>query len=61
MTFTKRFGVGLIMVFVGILTAFNYVSTYRTIDILLFFLGMASALTGTVMMFRGIEAKKTNP
>ncbi len=58
MHFTKKFFFGLTLVFIGTLTAFNCVSTYRKRDIIFFLLGMASALFGTYMMFKGIESKK---
>ena len=57
MRFTKKFVLGGILEFVGILTAFNNVSDYRTAAIILFWLGMLSGLAGLFLMFKGIKIK----
>ena len=60
MSFSKRFQLGLVMVFVGILTAFNYVSDYRPLPVLIFWLAMLSSLMGVLMMFKGVKPKKNS-
>ncbi|MBX7153082.1 hypothetical protein K1X84_15755 [bacterium] len=60
MQFTKRFGFGLIMMFFGVLTAFNYVSDYRVWSIVFFWTAMAISLAGLVMMFNGVRPRKMN-
>ena len=58
MRFTKKFMLGVILEFVGILTAFNNISDYRTTAIVLFWLGMLAGLSGLFLMFKGIKLKK---
>jgi predicted small integral membrane protein len=60
MRFTKKFLLGVILEFAGILTAFNNISDYRTRAIVLFWLGMSAGLAGLFLMFKGIKLKK-NP
>jgi hypothetical protein len=57
MRFTKKFLLGGILEFVGILTAFNNVSDYRTAAILFFWFGMLAGLAGLFLMFKGIKIK----
>lgn len=57
MRFTKKFFLGGILEFVGILTAFNNVSDYRTASIIYFWLGMLAGLAGLFLLFKGIEVQ----
>lgn len=55
MRFSKKFFIGFVAVFAGILSAFDKISDYRTWSIVIFWISMLSAIGGTVLMFRGIE------
>jgi hypothetical protein len=57
MRFTKKFVLGGFLEFVGILTAFNNISDYRTEAIVFFWLGMMCGLAGLFLMFKGIKIK----
>ncbi len=57
MVFTKKFFFGLLLVFVGILMAFDRVSDYRLYSIIIFWSGIVSALFGLILMYRGIKPK----
>lgn len=56
--FTKRFYAGMPLTMIGILTAFNFLSNYRTIAIVLFWSGMAVGWFGVYLMWRGIKPQK---
>ncbi len=58
MRFTKKFFVGLVSSFVGLLSAFDMLNDYRNLPILIFWVSMSAALAGLVLMFRGIEATR---
>lgn len=55
MKFSKKFFIGFVAVFAGILSALDKISDYRTWSIVIFWISMLSAIGGTVLMFRGIE------
>ncbi|KAB2877862.1 hypothetical protein F9K33_15295 [bacterium] len=57
MRFTKKFLLGVLLEFIGILTAFNNVGDYRTTAILFFWLGMSAGLAGLFLLFKGIKVK----
>ena len=57
MRFTKKFFLGVFLEFIGVLTAFNNVSDYRTAAILFFWFGMLAGLAGLFLLFKGIEVK----
>lgn len=61
MQFTKTFFLGGVLEFVGILTAFNNVSDYRTTAIVSFWLGMLAGLIGLFLLFKGIKVKNRRP
>lgn len=60
MVFRKKFLVGLLFEFIGILTAFHHVSDYRTISIGIFWAAIALAILGLIMMYKGIDDRKNH-
>lgn len=58
MKFTKKFLLGLSLVFIGILLAFDRVSDYRVYSIVIFWTGIVMSLCGLILMYKGIQQKE---
>ncbi|MCB0833466.1 MAG: hypothetical protein KDC45_08395 [Bacteroidetes bacterium] len=59
MRFNKKFILGLLLEFGGMLTALYYIGDYRTMPIVYFWLGMLAGLSGIFLLFKGIESRRT--
>lgn len=57
MRFTRKFFIGMVAVIAGFLSAFNTMGDYRIWSIVIFWISMAGAVIGTILMYRGIDER----